>query len=165
MTDQNQAQDNQSSDSQDSREAKFGIQRIYVKDLSVEVPNSPGIFLEAWEPNLQMHLSTSNQNLEKDHYEVVVSINIEAKLKNERTAFLVELKQGGIFSMVGFPEDRLSSMLNAYCPNVLFPYAREVISDAVVRAGFPYLYLSPVNFDTIYHEQQKQQKHASDNEQ
>lgn len=152
------AQENLDNQTTGAAEPQFGIQRIYVKDLSVEVPHSPAIFLENWEPKLQMDLKTSHHNLENNNYEVVLTITVDAKLKNDKTAFLVELHQGGIFSILGFSEEQLPSMLYAYCPTVLFPYAREVISDAVVRAGFPYLYLSPVNFDSIFHEQMEQKK-------
>lgn len=136
---------------------EFAIQRLYVKDLSLETPNSPKIFLEQWEPELNMDLATDASSvLEENVREVVLTVTVTVKIK-EQVAFLVEVKQAGIFSISGFPEDQLHHMLGSYCPSVLYPYAREVVTDAVMRAGFPQLYLAPVNFDALY-EQHKQQE-------
>ncbi len=137
---------------------EFGIQRIYVKDLSVECPNSPKIFLHNWEPELHLDLSTKANKLgEEGVHEVILTVTVTVKIKEE-TAFLVEVKQGGIFSINGFPEDQVRPMLGSFCPNILYPYAREVVTDAVVRAGFPQLYLTPVNFDALYEQHEKEAK-------
>ena len=133
---------------------EFGIQRIYVKDLSLEVPNSPQIFLEEWEPDLNMDLSTNAESLGEGVHEVMLTVTVTVKIKDQ-TAFLVETKQAGIFSLIGFPEDQMDAMLGSFCPNILYPYARETVTDAVVRAGFPQLYLAPVNFDALYEEHMK----------
>lgn len=135
---------------------EFAIQRIYVKDLSLETPNSPGIFLEQWQPELQMDLATDASHILEDGIrEVVLTVTITVKLKT-KVAFLIEAKQAGIFMMKGFTDDQLHHMLGSFCPNILYPYAREVVTDAVVRAGFPQLYLAPVNFEALYEQQKKQ---------
>ncbi len=138
---------------------QFAIQRIYVKDMSVEVPNSPKIFLENWEPELNMDLGTKADPVDSNTYEVVLTLTVTVKIKTT-VAFLVEVKQAGIFTLQGFPEEQLRPMLGAFCPNVLYPYARATVTDLVVRAGFPQLYLTPVSFDALYeqHERERQQK-------
>jgi preprotein translocase subunit SecB len=147
--------------SQNTEESQrqFGIQRIYVKDMSVEVPNSPKIFLQNWEPEMNMDLNTKADPLENNTYEVVLTLTITVKIKTQ-VAFLVEVKQAGIFTLQGFPEDQLRPMLGAFCPNVLYPYARATVTDLVVRAGFPQLYITPVSFDALYeqHERERQKK-------
>lgn len=137
---------------------EFAIQRLYVKDLSLETPNTPKIFLDAWEPQMNMDLGTdAGLILEDGVREVVLKVTITVKIK-EKVAFLVEVKQAGIFMLKGFTEEQLHHMLGSFCPNILYPYAREVVTDAVVRAGFPQLYLAPVNFDALYEQQQKAAK-------
>lgn len=138
-----------------SGQPEFSIQRLYVKDLSLETPNCPQIFLEPWEPELHMDLGTdASLVLEEGIREVVLTVTVTVKIKT-KVAFLVEVKQAGIFALKGFSEQQLHHMLGSFCPNILYPYAREVVSDAVMRAGFPQLYLAPVNFDALY-EQHKQ---------
>ena len=142
---------------------EFSIQRLYVKDLSLEVPDSPAVFLEKWEPQLHLDLGTSTNAMQDDLHEVVLTLTVTVKL-SDKTAFLVEVKQAGIFSITGFPEDQLKPMLGSYCPNVLYPYAREAVTDAVVRAGFPQLYLTPVNFDALYQQSLEQKAEAAKEE-
>ncbi len=135
---------------------EFAIQRIYIKDLSLECPSSPNIFLEEWEPELDMDLATDAKNkLEDNVYEVVLTVTVTVKVK-DKTAFLVQVKEAGIFTLAGFDEEQLRPMLGSFCPSILYPYAREVVTDAVVRAGFPQLYLSPVNFDALYEQHEGQ---------
>lgn len=135
---------------------EFAIQRLYVKDLSLETPNTPAIFLEQWQPEMKMDLGTDASHiLEEGVREVVLTVTITVKIK-DKVAFLVEVKQAGIFLLKGFDEDQLHHMLGSFCPTVLYPYAREVVTDAVVRAGFPQLYLAPVNFEMLYEQQKKQ---------
>jgi preprotein translocase subunit SecB len=143
----------------DQNQRQFAIQRIYVKDMSVEVPNSPKIFLENWEPEMNMDIGTKADPLDSGAYEVVLTLTITVKIKNT-VAFLVEVKQAGIFTLQGFPEDQMRPMLGAFCPNILYPYARSTVTDLVVRAGFPQLYLTPVSFDALYeqHERERQQQ-------
>ncbi len=135
-------------------EQQFAIQRIYIKDLSVECPNSPEIFLDEWEPELNLDLSVDGKKELSDGVrEVVLTVTATVKVK-DKTAFLVEVKQAGIFTLAGFPEDQYKHLVGSFCPNILYPYAREVVTDAVVKAGFPQLYLAPVNFDALLEEQQ-----------
>lgn len=127
----------------------FSIEKLYVKDLSVEVPNAPEIFLEREAPQVDIQLQTAGQNLGEGAYEVVLTVTVTAKL-GERTVFLVEVGQGGIFRIFNLPEDNLEPLLAIACPNILFPYAREVVSDAITRAGFSPVVLQPVNFEALY---------------
>lgn len=157
MAEENKAPNGVQNPEQPQRQ--FAIQRIYAKDMSVEVPNSPKIFLEHWEPEMNMDLATKAEPLENNTYEVVLTLTITVKIKTA-VAFLVELKQAGIFTLQGFPEEQLRPMLGAFCPNVLYPYARATVTDLVTRAGFPQLYLTPVSFDALYeqHERERQKK-------
>ncbi len=138
---------------------QFQIQRIYVKDLSFESPHAPGMFSQAIQPRIDFELNTDAQGLGDDLYEVVLTITVQAT-HDDRTAFLVEIKQAGIFHITGFGEAELGHMMGAFCPNILFPYAREAVSSTVVRGGFPPLMLAPVNFDALY-QQHLQQQQAS----
>jgi len=129
---------------------QFAIQNIYVKDISFETPNSPQIFLQTWKPHLSVEINNEVNKLdENNNYEVILNVTATVKVE-EKTAFLVEIHQAGIFTLVGFAPDKLSYMLNSFCPNILFPYAREVISNIVTRGGFHPLVLAPVNFDAMY---------------
>ena len=136
---------------------QFALQKIYVKDLSFETPNSPGIFTDKWEPNVNIELNTNGKALSADVHEVVLGITITAKV-GEKVAYLCEVHQAGVFTVKGFNEQELGPMLGSYCPNVLFPYAREVISDLVTKGGFPQMLLAPVNFDAIYMDHMKKQQ-------
>jgi len=138
---------------------QFTIQRIYTKDVSFETPNSPGIFTEKWEPQVNVDLNTTGNKLAEGVYEVVLAVTVTTKL-GDKTAYLAEVKQAGIFNIEGFAEQDLGAMLHSYCPNLLFPYVREVVSDLVSKGSFPQLLLQPINFDALYaqHLQQQQQK-------
>jgi len=133
----------------ENTEAQFSIEKIYLKDVSFESPGSPAIFTEDWAPEINMDLNSQGQPISENVYEVELRITVTAKNK-DKTAFLVEIKQCGIFSISGMEEANLNGMLGSFCPNILFPYAREAISDLVTKGGFPQLLLSPVNFDAIY---------------
>jgi preprotein translocase subunit SecB len=139
-------------------EKQFAIQKIYTKDISFETPNAPKVFTLKWEPSLDLNLGTHVESLENSMYEVVLTITVTVKIADS-AAYLVEVKQAGIFSISGFSEQEMGPMLGSFCPNVLFPYAREVVSDLVNKGGFPQLILAPVNFDALYmqHLQQSQQ--------
>lgn len=137
---------------------QFSIQKIYTKDLSFETPNSPKIFTQAWQPSLDVNLATQSNALEDDVFEVVLSITATVKL-GEEIAYLVEVQQAGIITANGFEQEELAPLLGSFCPNILFPYAREVISDLVSKGGFPQLILAPINFDALY--LQKQQQNAA----
>lgn len=136
------------------------IQKIYLKDVSVEVPGAPNVFQEQWNPNADVQLATANKNLGDDHYEVVLTVTVTTKLK-EQTAFLVEVNQGAVFNVQGFSEEEMGPVLGSFCPAVLFPYAREAISDLVGKAGFPQLLLQPVNFDALYAQQMQKQQQST----
>lgn len=136
----------------EATEAQFMIQRVYVKDLSFETGNTPAVFQQEWKPELSLDVQIENKLLEKDTYEVVLSVTATVKNQNE-TAFLVEIKQAGIFTISGAPEGQLAHLLGSFCPSLLFPYAREAITSEVVRGSFPQLVLAPINFDAIYMQQ------------
>ncbi|TPQ24515.1 protein-export chaperone SecB [Methylomonas sp. EFPC3] len=141
-----------------SSEKQFIIQKIYTKDISFETPNSPKIFTQKWEPALDLNLGTNVLPIENSMFEVSLTLTVTVKV-GESTAYLVEVNQSGVFLIAGFNEQEMGPMLGSFCPNILFPYAREVISDLVSKGGFPQLVLAPVNFDALYmqHLQQAQQ--------
>lgn len=128
---------------------QFNIQRIYTKDVSFETPNSPGVFQKEWNPEVKLDLDTRSNKLADDVYEVILSLTVTAQ-NGEETAFLCEVQQAGIFSIAGLSEPQLAHSLGAYCPNVLFPYARELVGSLVNRGTFPQLNLAPVNFDALF---------------
>ncbi|EGV35621.1 protein-export chaperone SecB [Neisseria weaveri] len=136
----------------------FSIEKLYVKDMSLEVPHAPKIFLEQGEPEVDMRVSTNSTKLEEDFYEVVVTVTVTAKLGEERVMFLNEVSQGGIFRLSNIPEEDVNLLLGVACPNILFPYAREAVSSEITRAGFPPVLLAPINFEAMY--QQNQQGNA-----
>jgi preprotein translocase subunit SecB len=130
----------------------FSIRKIYVKDLSFETPHSPAIFATEWKPDADVNLRTAVLALDPGEYEVTLSITVTVNV-GERTAFLAEVAQSGIFHIVGLTQDELQPVVGAYCPAILYPYAREVVSDLVMRGGFPPFVLSPVNFDALFEHQ------------
>lgn len=137
----------------------FEIQRLYTKDVSFEAPNTPQLFREDWQPSVQLDLAVESNQLETGVYEVILTVTATVKNGDSdkaKTAFLAEAHQAGIFTLTGFDDAMLRRMLGSYCPNVLFPYAREAISSLVQRGGFPQLYLAPVNFDAVYEDSLKQ---------
>lgn len=127
----------------------FSIQKIYVKDASVELPNAPQIFMESNTPQIGVQLESTAERLAETVFEVVVMVTVTAK-QEDKTCFLVEIAQAGVFEIAGIPEPELGPVLGIACPNILFPYARETVADLVGRAGFPALHLAPVNFEAIY---------------
>ncbi|RUR21963.1 protein-export chaperone SecB [Legionella qingyii] len=142
----------QENQAQNQNETQFMIQRIYVKDLSFETPNTPAVFQQQWEPELNLEINTSNTKLEEGVYEVVLTVTTTVT-NQKATAFLVEVKQAGIFTIQGAPANQLDHLLNSFCPNILFPYAREAITSQVIRGSFPQLVLAPINFDALYMQQ------------
>ena len=135
----------------------FSIEKIYVRDLSVEVPNAPQIFLEREGPAIDLHLQTRATAIGEGAYEVVVTVTVTAKAA-DKTFFLVEAGQGGIFRIEGVPQQDIDPILGVACPNILYPYLRETVSDAVNRAGFPPVILAPVNFEALYHQRLEAEK-------
>ena len=140
----------------------FNIQRIYTKDISFETPNSPAIFQKEWQPEVKLDLDTRSNKLADDVYEVILSLTVTAKL-GEETAFLAEVQQAGIFSITGLEENQMAHSVGSYCPNILFPYAREAIASLVSRGTFPQLNLAPVNFDALFAQyvQSRQEENAA----
>ena len=135
--------------SEAQQEQQFIIQRIYIKDVSFEAPNSPSVFTQEWNPDTNLDLNTQVNPLAGDNHEVELSITITVK-SNDKVAFLVEVTQTGVFFITGYAPEQLNHLLAAYCPNILFPYAREVIASLVSKGSFPELHLSPINFDALY---------------
>lgn len=127
---------------------QLGLERIYTKDISFEVPNTE-VFTKQWQPETDVSISTSDNDLDEDYKEVVLTVSVTAKL-GESVAFIAEVQQAGIFLMRNIPEADMPHLLQAYCPNILFPYAREAISDIVTRGSFPQLLLTPVNFEQAF---------------
>ena len=139
------------------QQASFQIEKIYVKDVSLEIPNAPQIFTEQVQPQLQVQIATEISNFAEALYEVTVSATVTAKA-GERTVFLAEAVQAGIFSLRNVPAQELDPLLGIGCPTIVFPYLRETISDLVVRGGFPPVLLSPVSFEALYMQRLQQQQ-------
>lgn len=145
------------SDSSQNAQPVFSIEKLYVKDLSVEVPGAPQIYLDRESPNINVQLRTEAKHVDDGIYEVTLNVTVAAKLADERNVFLVEVAQAGVFQIRNIPQGDLEPVTMIGCPNILFPYAREAISDAITRAGFQPVVLAPVNFEALYAQQQEQQ--------
>jgi len=143
-----------------TEEKQFSIQKIHTKDISFESPNSPQIFTRKWEPSVDFNLSTNATPLEDGLVEVTLTVTVTVKTE-DTVAYLVEATQAGIFSLAGFTDEEMGPMAGSFCPNILFPYAREVISDLVAKGGFPQLLLAPVNFDALYSQHLAQAEKAN----
>jgi len=137
----------------------FTIEKIYVRDLSLEVPNAPQVFLEREAPKVDIQIGTRAAPLQDSHYEVVLTVTTTATL-GDKTVFLVEAQQAGIFQVRNLPRESVEPVLGVTCPNILFPYLREAVSDAIVRAGFPPFLLAPVNFELLYQQRMQQAQPA-----
>lgn len=132
----------------------FQIQRVYLKGLSLEQPNSPAIFLEPASPTIEVAVSTTAEKQDEFIYESTVTVTVTAKI-NDKVAFLVEAKQAGIFEVRNIPSEQLEPLLGIGCPNIVYPYLRSNVADAITRAGFPPVHLSEINFEVFYRQQQK----------
>lgn len=135
--------------SQQEAQQNFAIQRIFLKDVSFEAPNSPQVFQKEWDQDVQLDLDTKSRELSEGVYEVVLRLTVTVKSAGE-TAYLCEVQQSGIFTVTNMDEGQLAHCLGAFCPNILFPYARETISNLVIKGTFPQLNLQPVNFDALF---------------
>lgn len=144
---------------QENHQPSFNIEKIYVKDISLEIPHAPHIFLEREGPQIDVQLNSQAAPIDGDVFEVVVTATVTAKI-GEKVMFLIESKQAGIFRLSNLPKEDVESVLAVMCPNILFPYLREVVSDMSVRGGFAPIMLTPVNFEVLY-QQQKQQSMAA----
>ncbi|HMV52344.1 MAG TPA: protein-export chaperone SecB [Rhodocyclaceae bacterium] len=143
----------------ETEQAQFTIEKIYVKDLSLEIPNAPQIFLQREQPEVQVQLHTEAAAVDEGIYQCLLTVTVTAKL-GEKTMFLVEAGQAGIFQIRNVPQQDLDPILSIACPNILFPYVRETISDTIGRAGFPPVLLAPVNFEVLYQQRLQQQQGA-----
>ena len=141
--------------SQAPQQASFQIEKLYVKDLSLEVPNAPQVFMQAENPQLEIQVRNEGMQFAEGMFEVTVTVTVTARA-GEKTVFLAEVAQAGIFSMRGIAAEDLDPLLGIGCPTILYPYAREAISDLVTRAGFPAVLLAPISFDQIYMERRQQ---------
>ncbi|WP_166263893.1 protein-export chaperone SecB [Marinobacter caseinilyticus] len=149
--------------SEDTNQPQFALQRIYVKDMSFESPNSPLVFQDQWKPQVNLDLNTTHTKVSDNQYEVILSLTVTSKI-DEKVAFIVEIQQAGVFLLKGIEGPQLGQMLGAYCPNILFPYAREAIDGIVSKGSFPALMLAPVNFDAIYAQAVKRQQDEANGE-
>lgn len=140
---------------EEQNQPQLALERIYTKDMSLEVPGAQ-VFTKEWQPELDINLQSNADKLDDEHYQVILTVSVNA-VNGGETAFIAEVHQAGIFMIKDIPEDQMGHLLGAYCPNVLFPYAREVISDIVTRGSFPQLLLAPVNFDQAYLQSQQEE--------
>ena len=140
---------------EEQQKPRFIIQKVYTKDVSFESPNAPEVFRQDWSPKLDLQLGNGYQRIDDDNHEVTLTVTVTAKV-DDKTAFLVEVTQAGIFTLTGYSSEEMGPLLGSYCPNTLFPFVREVVSDLVIKGGFPQLVLSPVNFDAMYLHQKEQ---------
>jgi len=139
-----------------SQQPSLQIEKLYVKDLSLEVPNAPQVFTQQVQPEVEVQITTAAAQFAEGYFEVTVSATVTARVA-ERTLFLAEAAQAGIFSLRNVPPEQLDALLGIACPQILFPYLREAISDVVVRGGFPPVLLSPVSFEALYMQRMQQQ--------
>ena len=139
---------------------QFSIEKLYVKDISLETPNSPELFLEREAPQIELKLFNQGRQAAEGLYEVNLTVTLTAKI-GERTAYLVEVAQAGLFRIVNVTEETLGMIMQISCPNILFPYAREAVSELIGRAGYQPVYLAPVNFEMLYQQQREQQAQQS----
>jgi preprotein translocase subunit SecB len=147
---------------QEINQPVFNIEKIYVKDLSLEIPHSPQIFLERESPQIDVQLNTQTALIEGDVYEVIITNTVTASI-GEKVMFLIEAKQAGIFRLSNLPSEDVEPVLAVMCPNILFPYLRELVSNIAVRAGFAPVLLNPVNFDILYQQHKREQAQAGAN--
>ena len=147
-------------------EKRLAIAKIYVKDFSFESPQAPGIFREEeWSPKMNLNLRSAHTTIEEALHEVVLTITIEAKDQDEqKSLFLVELHQAGLFEISGYSAEELGALVGSFCPNILFPYARQSIAAAIQKGGFPEFVLQPINFDALYMQSLEQQQQQAQSE-
>jgi len=142
------------SDMQPNNQPVFSIEKLYVKDLSLEIPSAPQAFLERETPSVDIQLHHNSNLVEDGLFQTVLTVTVTAKI-GDKTLFLVEVAQAGLFTLRNIPQQDMDAVLGIACPNILFPYVREVVSDIVVRAGFPPVVLNPVNFEALYQAQRE----------
>lgn len=138
----------------------FNIEKLYLKDLSLEIPHAPHIFLEQESPQVDTQLKTQTEKIDSDVYEVTITVTVTSKV-GEKVMFLIEAKQAGIFRLRNLPSEDMEPVLAVLCPNLLFPYLREAVSNTAVRGGFAPIMLSPVNFDMVYQQHKQEEMQAA----
>ena len=140
---------------------RLSIAKVYIKDLSFESPMSPDVFKpDSWSPQTNLNLRSSHQHVDSDFHEVTLTITVDAK-DGDKTIFLVELQQAGLFEMTGYGDEEHGAIVGSFCPSVLFAYARETIAGVIQKGGFPEFILQPINFDALYMESQRQSAEAA----
>ncbi len=144
-----------------AQQAQLNLQRIYLKDASFESPGAPQVFQQQAQPNVELNLSQRVNQLGGDAFEVVLSVTATCKVE-EQTAYLAEVQQAGVFTLTGFDDQGRDAVLSTYCPNVLFPYARQMVSELVQNGGFPPFIMQPINFDALYAEQVRRRAEAQE---
>ncbi|MBX9675760.1 MAG: protein-export chaperone SecB [Methylotenera sp.] len=154
--------DNTTNDAATQQDAQpgFSIEKLYVKDASLEIPNAPQIFTDRTQPQVNIELGNAAQKLDEGIFESAIKVTVTAKI-GDKVAFLVEVTQAGIFAIRNIPEENIEMILGVTCPNILFPYAREVVSDLVTRAGFAPVLLNPINFEALFMQQKQQAENAA----
>ena len=141
-------------------EKRLSIGKIYLKDFSFESPQAPDVFRQAdWKPKTDLNLRSSHTVVADNHHEIVLTVTVEAKLA-DKTVFLVELQQAGLFEIFGYEGEELGAIIGSFCPNILFPYARETLASLIQKGGFPEFVLQPINFDALYFQSKQQQAAA-----
>jgi preprotein translocase subunit SecB len=143
----------------DTPEAVFQIQRVYLKEASLEQPNSPGILLEQASPSVDIQLGVEGTPISEGMYEVAVTATVHTKI-DEKTVFLVEAKQAGIFEIRNLPQEQMGAIMGIACPQIIYPYLRSNVADIIQRGGFPPVHMSEINFQAMYEQQQAQQAAA-----
>jgi preprotein translocase subunit SecB len=144
-------------DEKEQAEKRLSIGKIYLKDFSFESPQAPDVFRQAdWKPQTDLNLRSSHTAVEGEHHEVVLTVTVEAKA-DDKTFFLLELQQAGLFEIAGYEGEEFGAIIGSFCPNVLFPFARETIASIVQKGGFPEFILQPINFDALYMQSKQQQ--------
>jgi preprotein translocase subunit SecB len=148
--------DEKKDEKKDENEKRISISKVYLKDFSFESPQAPGVFRGAdWKPQTNLNLRSAHNDIEENLHEVVLTLTVDAK-DGDTTLFLVEIQQAGIFEIAGYEQEELSAIVGSFCPNILFPYAREAIASVIQKGGFPEFVLQPINFDALYMQSRQQ---------
>lgn len=155
MTDSTSQDKPNSADMNTGNQPGFVIQRIYVKDISFEAPNTPQVFLDEWKPQMEIEIQNRSLQIGTDTHEVILRVAVTTKI-NDKVAFLIDMQQAGIFTIHGATNEQLGPIIGSYCPSILFPYAREAIASLSMNGGFPPIHLAPVNFDAAYQQHMHQ---------
>ncbi|WP_047553247.1 protein-export chaperone SecB [Methylotenera sp. G11] len=150
------AQEDNNAAQEQAQQPGFSIEKIYVKDVSLEIPHAPQIFTDRTQPQVSIELGNFAQQIEENVFEVAIKVTVTSKIA-DKTVFLVEVTQAGIFQISNVPAENIELIVGITCPNILFPYARESVSDLIVRAGFQPVLLNPINFEALFAQQKQQQ--------